>query len=234
MNTPRLSIPTSFPPLVIGSVATAAQWQDACAAAPACDVVEVRADGYVPADLSACPLPVLLTVRCAEEGGLRTPFPTEERAALALRLLPQAAALDWEIAHLAEVPELVAAAHAAGVPVIASAHNFERTPALADCLALESHARAAGADVVKFAFRLNAYEDMQLGVDLLRRAAGPMAVMGMGPLGAVSRLVYAQHGSALVYGYLGTVPTAPGQWSAALCKDALASLCAEKNARQNL
>lgn len=230
MNAPRLSIPSAFPPLVIGSVATAEQWQSLNTAAAACDVVELRLDGFVPseAELAACPKPLLLTPRCAEEGGLRADFPTAERAALALRLLPYAAALDWEIAHLAEVPELVAAAHAAGVPIVASAHNFERTPAADTCRELETRARALGADVVKFAFRLNSYEDMQLGVDLLRSAAGPMAVMGMGALGATSRLVYAQHGSALIYGYLGNTPTAPGQWSAELCKKAISYLCAAK------
>ncbi|CAJ0600679.1 unnamed protein product [Cylicocyclus nassatus] len=63
-----------------------------------------------------------------------------------------------------------------------------------------------------------------VGIDLLRGATGPMAVMGMGPLGAASRLLYAQHGSKLVYGYLGETPTAPGQWSAELCLNALVSL----------
>lgn len=226
-----LSVPASFPPLVVGSVANAAEWSAACAAAPACDVVELRADGLKASevagiDLAACPLPVLLTVRCEEEGGLRRNFPTAERVAMAQCLLPKAAALDWEIAHLAEAQPLIQEAHAAGIPVIASAHDFEKTPDVAHCRALEQQARALGADVVKFAFRLNRYEDMQMGVDLLRGATGPMAVMGMGALGAASRLIYAQHGSVLVYGYLGDTPTAPGQWSAQLCRQALSRLTA--------
>lgn len=224
-----LSIPTSFPPLVIGSVSSAAQWRAVCAAAPSCDVTELRADGLTDEECRAlhlrdCSLPVLLTVRCEEEGGLRPNFPTAQRVALVQRLLPQAAALDWEIAHLQEVPQLVEAVHAAGIPLIASAHDFEKTPGLAALREKEILARSLGADVVKFAFRLNAYEDIQVGIDLLRGATGPMAVMGMGPLGAVSRLLYAQHGSALVYGYLGNTPTAPGQWSAELCRRALDSL----------
>ena len=85
----------------------------------------------------------------------------------------------------------------------------------------EREARAAGADIVKFAFRLQTLDDMMVGVELLRRADGPMAIMGMGPLGPVSRLLYAQHGSCLVYGYLGETPTAPGQWSAGLFRRAL-------------
>ena len=62
---------------------------------------------------------------------------------------------------------------------------------------------------------------MIVGVELLRRSSGTTTAMGMGPLGAVSRLLYAQHGARLIYGYLGDTPTAPGQWSAALCRQAL-------------
>ena len=144
-----------------------------------------------------------------------------ERMRVAESLLPMATALDWEIAQLSHAKELVRAAKAAGVKVIASAHDFEKTPSLDFMLEREREARAAGADIVKFAFRLQTLDDMMVGVELLRRADGPMAIMGMGPLGPVSRLLYAQHGSCLVYGYLGETPTAPGQWSAGLFRRAL-------------
>lgn len=217
-------------PLVVGSVSDMAAWNAACAAETLpCDVVELRADG-LPADtdweeLAAmqCCRPVLVTVRHESEGGLR-PMSTEERLRIARTLLPLASALDWEIAQLPAALELVAEAHAAGVPVIASAHDFEKTPALETLLEKEQTARAQGADVAKFAFRLHSAEDMMTGVELLRRATGSTTVMGMGPLGAVSRLLYAQHGACLVYGYLGDTPTAPGQWSAALCRQVLDSL----------
>lgn len=221
---PRLSFTR---PLVVGSVSDLAAWNDACAAAELpCDVVELRADG-LPADTDwaalaqmRCCRPVLVTVRHESEGGLR-PMDTAERLSIARALLPLASALDWEIAQLAEVPELVDEARAAGVPIIASAHDFEMTPALESLLEKEQLARTLGATVAKFAFRLHSAEDMMTGVQLLRRSTGITTAMGMGPLGAVSRLLYAQHGACLVYGYLGTTPTAPGQWSAALCRQAL-------------
>ena len=224
---PRLSFTR---PLVVGSVSTAEAWSAACAAETLpCDVVELRADG-LPADTDwaalarmRCCCPVLVTVRHESEGGLR-PMGTEERLHIARTLLPLASALDWEIAQLPEVQELVAEAHAAGVPIIASAHDFEKTPSLETLLEKEQRARALGADVAKFAFRLHRAEDMMTGVELLRRASGTTTVMGMGPLGAVSRLLYAQHGACLVYGYLGDTPTAPGQWSAALCRQSLDAL----------
>ena len=55
---------------------------------------------------------------------------------------------------------------------------------------------------------------MQVGLDLLARATGPVAVMGMGPQAAQSRLLYGRQGSRLVYGYLGNSPAVPGQASA--------------------
>lgn len=214
-------------PLVVGSVSSLSAWQAACAAEQlSCDVVELRADGLAAAtDWAAlaahtCCRPVLVTVRHESEGGMR-PISPEERMHTAMALLPLASALDWEIAHLDTAQELVAQAHTAGVPIIASAHDFEKTPAPEYMISLESQARAMGADVVKFAFRLHRAEDMLAGVEVLRQASGPISVMGMGPLGAVSRLLYAQHGACLVYGYLGDTPTAPGQWAAALCRRTL-------------
>ena len=52
----------------------------------------------------------------------------------------------------------------------------------------------------------------------------PVATMGMGPLAPVSRLLCAQCGSLLNYGYLGTTATAPGQWDSGLLKTAISRL----------
>ena len=191
-----------------------------------CDVVELRVDGLppeiTPADILAapCPRPLLVTVRDQAEGGLR-PMSLAERAAWAAALLPAAAMLDWEIANLAAAPALVEQAHAAGVRIVASAHDFQKTPAVAYMQERERLARSLGADIAKFAFRLNDPQDMQAGLDLLAAATGPMAVMGMGPDGPASRLLYSRRGSCLVYGYLGNAPTAPGQLSAAELRRAL-------------
>lgn len=230
MSKHRLPIPETFPPYVVGSVSDVETWRalDGDVKVP-CDVVELRVDAF-PAGIGAgvfaqarCERPVLVTVRHESEGGLR-PMREVERETLASYLLPIASALDWEIARMHEATDLLLAAKEDGVTLIASAHDFHKTPSLAELREKEQFARSMGADIVKFAFRLNSYEDIQVGIDLLRGATGPMAVMGMGPLGAASRLLYAQHGSKLVYGYLGETPTAPGQWSAELCLNALGSL----------
>ena len=84
--------------------------------------------------------------------------------------------------------------------------------------------KAAGADIVKIAARVS--DSKQLG-RLLTLFAGrisvPLSLMGMGPLGKVSRLLFACAGSVLNYGYLGE-PQVPGQWEAVILKKRLAEL----------
>ena len=48
--------------------------------------------------------------------------------------------------------------------------------------------------------------------------------MGMGVLAPVSRLLCAQSGSLLNYGYIGQTLTAPGQWDSLRLKQAIANL----------
>lgn len=221
-----------YPSLVVGSVSGWEAWNQAIAneeTVSACDIMELRADTLPkhvsPEDLLALPRPkpILLTVRHADEGGAqRMDEPTRQR--VASYLLPMAAALDWEIANMETAQDLLKQARAQGVLIVASAHDFEKTPHLDDLCTLADKAIALGADVVKFAFRVHTMQDIMVGTKLLAKYKHPMAVMGMGPLGATSRLIYNQYGSVLTYGYLGSMPTAPGQWSAALCKMALAQL----------
>lgn len=210
------------PTRIVGCISGWEQWRAAAAGQLPlpCDVVELRVDSLpphlTPADVLAhpCPKPLLVTVRDTAEGGMRE-MPLEERLSWARALMPAAAMLDWEIRNLEAAPQLVREAHARGVRVVASFHDFHATPSLQDMLSRDRAARSLGADITKFAFHLGSREDMQTGLDLMAAASGPIAVMGMGEHGAESRILYSRHGSRLVYGYLGDTPTAPGQTSAA-------------------
>ncbi len=51
----------------------------------------------------------------------------------------------------------------------------------------------------------------------------PLSVMGMGKYGKVSRLLFAQAGSVLNYGYLGSAQVA-GQWPAVVLKQRIREL----------
>jgi 3-dehydroquinate dehydratase-1 len=167
--------------------------------------------------------PVLFTARAQEEGGIR-PLPDAIRFDLLKHVLPCAIAIDIEIAHMAEAQDLIKAAHDASVKVIASAHDFKKTPDIDSLIALERQARSLGADTVKFAFALSSPNDILTGCSLLAKRKGDMAVMGMGVLGPTSRLLYSQCGSSLIYGYLGSNPAAPGQWPTEAFLQAIHSL----------
>ena len=111
-----------------------------------------------------------------------------------------------------------------GILVIGSTHDFQITPGVDYLREQEKKARAYRADIVKFAFTPCVAGDIQTGVQLFKKPKGPIAVMGMGPMGPVSRLLYSQLGSCLVYGYLGDQEAAPGQWHVSLLKETLRNL----------
>ena len=207
---------------MVGAVSAAEVFcQLAKQAALPCDVVELRVDALRAEERrlplqAACPKPLLLTLRHRSEGGACA-WDEPTRLRQAIELLPAAAALDWEIAQLPAAGELMQAAKAMGVPVIASAHYFHSMPSVREMRELEHQAHAAGATVVKIAFTPDHEADVQSGLEFLKGCSMPAAIMGMGPLGPSSRLLYTAHGSALLYGYLGATPTAPGQLSAEQC-----------------
>lgn len=213
-------------PRVVGVVSDTATWLRLSHAALPCDVVELRVDSLPPAERrlplqAPCPKPLLLTLRHRSEGGA-CEWDEAERLRLAQELLPAANMLDWEIAHMGGAADLLREAKSRGVTIVASAHYFHSTPPIEEMHALAARARAAGADIVKIAFTPGSDADMAAGLEFLRTGEPPIAIMGMGAVyGPLSRKLYSAHGSALLYGYLGGVPSAPGQLSAAECRQLL-------------
>lgn len=221
----------AYPPKIIASVSDWEQWQSLQNKdlSDVCDWVELRVDG-LPLGLSATEvmtykptMPILVTVRCPEEGGL-TSMDDNTRFQLMEDYLPYAVALDIEIRHLDKAQELIQKAKANGCIIIASGHDFCQTPGENYLHEQEKYARQLHADIVKFAYTLHSFEDIATGISLLHRRKGNVAVMGMGELGPISRLTYAQHGSCLIYGHLGGKATAPGQWPVSLYRQALSNL----------
>lgn len=221
-----------YPPLVVGAVSDWETWLSVSepGADPECDIVELRVDALPSTITTAqllerrCVKPLLITLRHASEGGCRPNWEETDRIEFARQLLPMADLLDWEIARIQEAKSLLSEARKRGITLIGSSHDFIDTPAVSTMLALEDKARAQRMDIAKFAFRLNAASDMSVGCELLEDARGPMALMGMGELGPTSRLLFSQLGSCLIYGYLGSKPSAPGQWKAGDFRRALGTL----------
>jgi len=215
---------------VVGSLLTPGPPQaDWTAAATACDIVEFRVDACPQAAAeireaaAACPRPALLTVRDPREGGLNQLGITPRRVLLQ-SLVDHFQLVDIEIANLQLFREIAAQAHDNGALVVGSFHDFHGQPAGPVLEDLIAEALSLGADVVKCAVTPRTSADLAALAALLEAGpAHPLSLMGMGPLGKISRLLLGQLGSALNYGFLDTA-TVPGQWSAAELKHLLSSL----------
>ena len=183
---------------------------------PGLDAVEVRVDALprppTVQQVAALSLPAILTVRRLEEGGAR-PISEEERVAHYLALLPAAAAVDIEVRSARRLRKVIEVARTERKALIFSFHDFETTPSLAKLRRLSARARRAGAAVVKIAVKTETPAEVARLLLLLEETSEPLAVMGMGALGRASRLLFAQAGSALNYGWLDK-PQVAGQWSA--------------------
>ncbi len=212
----------SVRPNVVGVVHTSAGFKHAARAR--LDAVEIRVDTLPrpprPAELTALPHPVLVTVRRFDEGGA-LPLDDSTRLALYLELLPAAAAVDLEITSLRALREVAAAAHLANKTLVLSHHDFHGTPTLARLRAIAARARDEGAGIVKIATKTETPADVARLLTLLDQSQAPLAVMGMGTLGRAARLLFARAGSVLNYGWLDK-PQVPGQWGAVEFRDLLA------------
>lgn len=198
----------------------------------ACDLAEIRLDllsttegkSVVPAWNHLSGIPLLFTARRVEEGGA-LPLTPAARMELLRGALPDAAWIDVEVASISEMGELLAELADRKIPWIASYHDFHRLPPTTELELAAKRAKDAGAAIFKAAARLNSPADLaRLAEFQLADHGLPVSTMGMGPLAPVSRLLCAQCGSVLNYGFLGETATAPGQWDSALLKTAISRL----------
>ena len=231
----RVTFPLeSRQPMVAGSFGSPADLKSGTLAmlTDACDIAEIRLDLLAAAGGGTGPtawrhlegFPLLFTARRIDEGAALDLGPAA-RAELLRGALRDAAWVDIEVASIGEMAGLIEELAQANIPWLASYHDFGKLPTTAALEQAANRALAAGASVFKAAARLESPEDLARLADFQLADHGlPVATMGMGPLAPVSRLLAAQCGSVLNYGYLGATPTAPGQWDAALLKKAIARL----------
>lgn len=222
-------------PKVVGSFGNAKSLANASVdeVIKACDLVEIRmdlleAEGVLTrtrpwAHLSE--LPLLFTARIGNEGGAGN-LTASKRIELLDAILGEAALIDIELASAREMGPVLERMKAIGVPWVASWHDFQGlSDSLNEIPNMAARAAEAGAACFKAAVRLHTPEDIGDLAELLSGVQPlPLSLMGMGPLAPVSRLLCAQYGSVLNYGFIGDAPTAPGQWSAAMLKNGVASL----------
>lgn len=220
-------------PQVVGTIHSAGSLKRALKLKPgAVDLLELRVDhfaedpGVLLKSAARLPAPLIVTVRRPDEGGANN-LSLSRRRALYEEFLPLATFIDIELRSVEKLEEITNAAHGKGVGVIVSDHHFRSTPSLSRLKDRHAAARVARADIFKLAATANKSEDLATLLSFLTSAkSGGLSVMGMGPFGKVSRLLFARTGSLLNYGYLDQAQV-PGQWEATLLKQRVGEVFAD-------
>lgn len=180
-------------------------------------------------------VPILFTIRTAEEGG-QAELSVEEYEEINRSVILSGLAdlVDVELSKGDQVMErLCEAAHTmtsptAKVSIIASKHDFAKTPLESEIVTDLCRMQSLGADVAKYAVMPTCERDV---LTLLSATVTmkehhndtPVITMSMGRLGAVSRVCGSLSGSAVTFGTAGNA-SAPGQLPAALLKTFLENL----------
>ena len=216
-------------PKTVGSVADPALL-DLAFSTNESDIVEFRLDSLlsqlpnvknVLLKLKNSQVQTLITARCSSEGG-QSQLNAAQRSQLIMGLSPMANFVDIELANLKEMREAATYAQEMGCLLVASHHNFKNTPSLDQLQEIISRAIDSGAEIAKLALYHESVSDIFRCAELIQNNSSiAISLMGMGPLAPSSRLLYAQLGSVLNYGYLGSKPTAPGQWHASQLNQAI-------------
>ena len=175
-------------------------------------------------------LPLLFTRRSAREGGQPTSLSEPQVVALYQAVCEQGRPelvdfeMDSDPAHVAAVRE---AAHAHGLGLALSFHDFERTPSRETIVGRFAQAQRLGGDVAKVAVMPRSMEDVVTLLGATQEASASLAIpvvsMAMGPLGTITRLGGGAFGSALSFGK-GEGASAPGQLPIADLRAGLAIL----------
>lgn len=174
----------------------------------------------------AARFPLLATVRHPAEGAVAA-LNVRERRRLFRQFLPLVQWADFETRSLKALEEEIALADELGVAVVLSEHYFSRTPSIEVLRRRFEEARLARPSAFKVAAFTKAPGDLERLFSFFNwaslREPGRISVMGMGPQGQVSRLLFGSCGSLLNYGYLDR-PQVPGQWAAKKLKNRLSEL----------
>ncbi|MBK3332040.1 type I 3-dehydroquinate dehydratase [Persephonella atlantica] len=154
-------------------------------------------------------LGIIATVRSKEEGGIF--IPDEERLKIFEAVAGISDILDIELTSESINKKVIEIAKDEGKLSLVSYHDFDKTPDEDFIQSVIDKAVSLGADIVKFAFKVNSYEDVSriLCISGKNRDKKIVAI-GMGELGRITRVAGFFFGSVLTYTYIGK-SFAPGQ-----------------------
>lgn len=192
------------------------------------DFFELRLDhlpGLEPKQISKLRRPLIITARHPAEGGAKLSSAVPSRRDLLLRWLPHAQFVDVELRSLRELDEVWKRAAHLKIGRICSVHDFTRTPLHSVLQKQFQRTERAGADIFKLVTRADTRDVVVTLLQFLRRACAPgsrgrspshsgdrtrCCVMAIGKFGPISRVLFPQSGSQLVYAPLRHV-LYPGQ-----------------------
>ena len=193
------------------------------------DMIEWRADYFEDAyNLSAVAsvlsgirkvigdMPLLFTFRSESEGGCKSICSKDYFALnLAVAMYGEVDIIDLEIYHdLERAKNVIAMLHEAGIKVIASHHDFDKTPPRSEIMNKLSKMKELDADILKIAVTPNEIGDVARLLKITGRTSinyeKPLITMAMGKMGTVTRIAGEFFGSDVTFGTVGE-SSAPGQ-----------------------
>ena len=158
--------------------------------------------------------PLIITARDPREGGANK-LRLRQRRDLLARFLNHADYIDVELRLASALRLLFDLAEKRSVRRIISFHDFKSTPSVRMLAAKAREARSHGADVFKVATRTDTPIQLRRLLEFTTSSCLDLrlAVMGIGKLGAISRVLLARAGSVLIYASLNGPTGVEGQLS---------------------
>ena len=219
-------------PRVVGVIRSRADLDFAIRMRKPPDLFELRLDhlaGFVDElekKLSRLRKPLIITARHPQEGGANK-LSVRQRRDLLSRFLPHARYIDIELRSAAAIYSLLNVARKKNVRRIISFHDLKGTPNLGRLRARARRAKSLGADIFKVATRTDTPAQLARLLEFTTKKEPPLSgterrrtdvgiavsAMGIGKLGAISRVLLAYRGSALVYGSVVAASDIEGQMS---------------------
>ena len=207
-------------PRIVGVIASREDLEQALRMRRPPDLFELRLDrlagivGRVETKLPKLRAPLIITARHPNEGGSGR-LSLRQRRALLSRFLTHADYLDVELRSARALRALLAIAKTKNVRRIISFHDFKSTPSARLLVAKAHNAKALRADIFKVATRTDTPTELGRLLEFItkNRVNVRLAVMGIGRLGAISRVLLARAGSVLIYASLGPATDVEGQLS---------------------
>ena len=207
-------------PRVVGVIASRDDLERAVRMRRPPDLFELRLDrlasmaDQVERTLPKLRRPLIITARDPREGGANK-LQLRRRRDLLARFLNHADYLDVELRSARALQALLVIAKSKNVRQIISFHDFKSTPSARILAAKVREARSHGADIFKVATRTDTPMELGRLLEFMTssRLNVSLAVMGVGKLGAISRVLLARAGSVLIYASVGAATNVEGQMS---------------------